>query len=71
MSRNDHESSVEDIPNLGHITIMVWNVRGAGNRDFLNILNEHIRMQKPHIIALLETHISGDKADEVCGKIGF
>jgi len=28
-------------------------------------------MHKPQIIALLETHVSGPSADEVCRKIGY
>ena len=28
-------------------------------------------MQRPQVIVLLETHISGSKADTVCNKIGF
>ena len=51
--------------------ILVWNVQGAGNKEFLNILREHIRMHKPSVIGLVETRISGRKAQEVCDKIGF
>jgi len=28
-------------------------------------------MHKPQIIALLETHVSGPAADEICRKIGY
>ena len=51
--------------------LMVWNTQGAGSCDFLNTLKEHIRMQRPQIVVLLETHISGPRADSVCNKIGF
>ena len=51
--------------------ILVWNTQGAGSSAFLNTLKEHIRMQRPHILVLLETHISGAKADKVCNKIGL
>ncbi|KAJ8421452.1 hypothetical protein Cgig2_005310 [Carnegiea gigantea] len=47
------------------------NTQGARGRDFMNTLKEHIRMHRPKIIVLLETHISGTRADEVCSKIGF
>jgi len=53
------------------IRTLVWNVRGAGSKEFLNTLKEHMRMHKPQILALLKTHISGLRADEVCNKIGF
>ena len=51
------------------VKIMVWNVRGAENREFLNALKEHIRMQEPHVVSLLETYITGTRADDVCDKI--
>lgn len=53
------------------IKLFVWNVRGVGNRHFLNELKEHLRLHKPHILAVLETHISGDRADEICRRSGF
>ncbi|KAJ8446976.1 hypothetical protein Cgig2_006604 [Carnegiea gigantea] len=36
----------------------------TGSREFLNTLREHICMQQPHILALLEMHISGIRANE-------
>ena len=51
--------------------LLVWNVRGAESREFLSTLREHIHMQQPHILALLETHINGNRAQEVCNKIGY
>ena len=53
------------------LKLMVWNVRGAGNRHFLNELKEHLREYKPQVLAILETHISGNRADEVCQRSGF
>ncbi|KAJ8446074.1 hypothetical protein Cgig2_017576 [Carnegiea gigantea] len=56
--------------------LLIWNIRGAGNNNFLNVIKEHIRMHKPQIIALLETHVSGPSADvaffcvEACGHQG-
>ncbi|KAJ8430035.1 LOW QUALITY PROTEIN: hypothetical protein Cgig2_016820 [Carnegiea gigantea] len=45
--------------------LFVWNVRGAGNRHFLNEPKEYLRLHRPHLLALLETYISGDRANEV------
>ncbi|KAJ8442731.1 hypothetical protein Cgig2_011001 [Carnegiea gigantea] len=59
--------TADEPPSHVNVTIMVWNVRGAGNREFLSMLKEHIRMQESHVISLLETHISGSKADEMKG----
>ena len=41
---------------LHDLKLFVWNVRGAGNIHFLNELKEHLRLHRPHIVALLETH---------------
>ncbi|KAJ8431281.1 hypothetical protein Cgig2_007614 [Carnegiea gigantea] len=46
-------------------TVLVWNVQGAGNPTFLTMLKGHIRMQRPSIVALVETHISGPRAQAV------
>ncbi|KAJ8422017.1 hypothetical protein Cgig2_007567 [Carnegiea gigantea] len=51
--------------------ILIWNTQGAGTHDFMNTLKEHIGMQRPQIVVLLETHISGSRADNVCKRIGF
>jgi len=56
---------------MNRVTLLVWNVRGAGSSVFLNHMIEYIRLHKPSIIALLETHISGTRADEVCRKLGL
>ncbi|KAJ8443336.1 hypothetical protein Cgig2_015817 [Carnegiea gigantea] len=53
------------------VRLLNWNTQGAGSRNFLNILKEHIRMQHPQIIMLLETHISGSRAETVCNNIEF
>ncbi|KAJ8439331.1 hypothetical protein Cgig2_022468 [Carnegiea gigantea] len=43
----------------------------ARGREFMNVLKEHLRMQRPHILALLETHVIGPRADVVREQIGF
>ena len=49
--------------------IFIWNVRGAGSQDFLNTLKEHICLYRPDILVLIETHISGSRAEDVCSKL--
>ncbi|KAJ8424161.1 hypothetical protein Cgig2_032096 [Carnegiea gigantea] len=72
MNLNGQPDSSSHLANLrGSINLLVWNVREAGCREFLNNLKELMHMHKPSIIALLETHISGARVDEVCSKIGF
>ncbi|KAJ8441389.1 hypothetical protein Cgig2_009097 [Carnegiea gigantea] len=46
-------------------------MQSAESRDFLHIVKEHMLMQSPQIVVLLETHVSGSTADEVCKKIGL
>ncbi|KAJ8447113.1 hypothetical protein Cgig2_022842 [Carnegiea gigantea] len=53
------------------LKMLIWNTQGAGSRKFLRTLKEHVRMQRPQIMALLETHVNGHRADDVCRKIGF
>lgn len=50
---------------------MIWNVQGAGSPAFLTMIKELIMVNKPTILVLVETHISGDKAQKICDKIGF
>jgi len=54
-----------------NISLMIWNVQGAGNTSFLNTLKELIHKYDPKIVALVETKINGRQAEEVCTKIGF
>ena len=57
--------------NVHPINILVWNVQGARSAQFLKAFKEHIRMQRPRVVALVETHIFCDRAQTVCDKIGF
>uniref|UniRef100_A0A803NEW3 Uncharacterized protein n=1 Tax=Chenopodium quinoa TaxID=63459 RepID=A0A803NEW3_CHEQI len=51
------------------LKIMIWNVQGIGNK--LAVLRELIRINDPSILALVETHISGEQAQKICDRIGF
>jgi len=53
------------------MNILVWNAQGASSRQFLNVLREHIRRHRPSIVALVETRISGSRAQSVCNGTGF
>jgi len=64
-------SSVSTRSNTKHINLLIWNIQGIGNNETLNILREHIRQHRPHIVALVETRISGTRAQAVSTKIGF
>ncbi|KAJ8444213.1 LOW QUALITY PROTEIN: hypothetical protein Cgig2_028094 [Carnegiea gigantea] len=51
--------------------ILIWNTQGTGSREFLHTLREHLRIQRPMVVALLETHVSGRKTEKICRRIGF
>ena len=51
--------------------ILVWNCREAGNEDFLGVIRDLISVHDSVILVLVETRISGDRADEVSRRIGF
>lgn len=53
------------------INIIAWNCQGAASKTFLRAAKWIISSERPTIFALFETKISGDKATEVCGKLGF
>lgn len=56
LSPDNEGSSPVGRGELHDLKLFVWNVRGAGNIHFLNELKEHLRLHRPHIVALLETH---------------
>lgn len=51
------------------IKILVWNVQGAGNKVL--VIRELVRINKPNVVVLVETHLSGSQAQLICDKIGF
>lgn len=50
---------------------LTWNCQGIASRETIRYLKEVVRIQKPHILGILEPKISGCKADEVCNRLGF
>lgn len=57
--------------NLPPISCMVWNVQGAGSRDFMNALREVVRTHKPSVLSLVETHMGGEHAMKIAKMIGY
>ncbi|KAJ8447908.1 hypothetical protein Cgig2_012043 [Carnegiea gigantea] len=43
----------------------------AGSKKFMLILKELIRKYDPKVVSLPKTRISGQRADEICRRIGF
>lgn len=55
----------------GLMFLFIWNCQGAGSRDFLRAAHFYITTHNPMIMALLETKLSGARANEVCKKLKF
>ncbi|XP_074321169.1 uncharacterized protein LOC141657731 [Silene latifolia] len=53
------------------LSLMTWNVQGAGCPAFLAMLKEIIRINRPLVLELVETHISGEMAQRVCDRINY
>ena len=71
----NHDNQNADILNqeemgMHPIKVLVWNVQ-SGSSEFMNVLKEHIWLQRPTILALAETHIAGSRAQSVYDRIGF
>lgn len=47
---------------------MIWNCRGAGGRNFHNLIKDYMRIYKLDFIAILEHRISGSTTDRVINK---
>ncbi|XP_056697923.1 uncharacterized protein [Spinacia oleracea] len=50
---------------------MVWNVQGAGSREFISVLKEVIRLHKPTVLALVETHMGGEQVVRIATMLGY
>lgn len=62
-----HNINVDSYP----ITCMVWNVQGAGSREFMNVLREIVRTNKPVVLTLVETHMGGEHAQRIATVLGY
>ncbi|KAJ8426906.1 hypothetical protein Cgig2_033461 [Carnegiea gigantea] len=72
---NPNRNINDIIPRRGETSqeerILAWNVHGARNKYFLQEFNKHLRIHRPQFVALLETDISGERAEEVCRRSGY
>lgn len=51
-------------------SVLCWNCRGAGSKDFMREMRELMNEVRPAIVVLLEPRISSLTADAVCAKLG-
>lgn len=50
---------------------VIWNCRGVGNRRFLGLIRDYVKIYKLSFLAILEPRISGVRAEKVIDKLGF
>ncbi|XP_021764430.1 uncharacterized protein LOC110729037 [Chenopodium quinoa] len=50
---------------------MIWNVQGAGNSNFVSALKEAVRLNKPNVLTLVETHMGGEQASRIANILGY
>ncbi|XP_021766706.1 uncharacterized protein LOC110731184 [Chenopodium quinoa] len=67
MSMNNHNLNTTSLP----ITCMIWNTQGTGSREFINVLKEIVRVNKPCVLALVETHMGGDHAQKIASILNY
>lgn len=53
------------------LNILTWNVRGAGDRIFPFLIRDLKARHHVDILVVVETRISGQKANKVMEKLGF
>ncbi|XP_074291073.1 uncharacterized protein LOC141617834 [Silene latifolia] len=58
-------------PNLPHIMFMVWNVQGTRHKNKINVIKEVVRVYKPSVLSLVETHMGGDHAIKLGNILGY
>ncbi|XP_074303688.1 uncharacterized protein LOC141638174 [Silene latifolia] len=58
-------------PNLPHVTFMVWNVQGTGNKRKITAIKDVVKTYKPTVLALVETHMAGDHAIKLGNILGY
>lgn len=56
---------------MSQLSLLVWNVKGAGGANFMSSIKELIGIHRPSVLALVEPRISGLRADEVCDRLGY
>ena len=50
---------------------LLWNCRGANKPTFRRSIRYILKNFKSDVLALFETHASGDRAKRICGGLGF
>ncbi|GKU90595.1 hypothetical protein SLEP1_g4575 [Rubroshorea leprosula] len=59
-----------DFPELNAMSILFWNVRGAGNPAFLRNIHDLVDKFSPNILILSETRVNQHRAEGIINQIG-
>lgn len=57
--------------NVYPLSCLVWNVQGTCHKEFRLAIKEILRLNKPNILAFVETHPGGDMAAQLGDFIGY
>ncbi|KAI7982087.1 hypothetical protein LOK49_LG15G00590 [Camellia lanceoleosa] len=60
-----------DLPNRFSMNIMLWNCRGAGNKNFHRHFKELIRIHCPDVVALFETKVMFSSMGLFFNNLGY
>ncbi|KAJ8430504.1 hypothetical protein Cgig2_010834 [Carnegiea gigantea] len=53
------------------VKVLVWNVRGAGNKYFMREFREHTRVHRPSLVDLSEPTSAGRQRKRCVGKVAM
>ena len=57
--------------NPSPMKILIWNCRGVGNPYFRQNFSNLNRSHRPDIAIIMETRISGQRAEDISSSLGF
>ncbi|XP_074315727.1 uncharacterized protein LOC141651937 [Silene latifolia] len=60
-----------NVPSITYINCMVWNLQGTRSKNKIAVLKEVVKTYKTTILALVETHMGGDHAENIRKIIGY
>ena len=52
------------------MNVILWNCQGTSSKGFVNLLKYISSRYRVHLMVLMETHISGEKARKLISKFG-
>lgn len=53
------------------MNFITWNCRGVGRRSFPGLIRDLKQKYEAYFIILIETHVSGDKCNNIIRRMGL